>query len=138
VQTAGQGGTISPEVSATFLKDPERAREAIRLAVKLHQQGKMQGGASGYAAPQPGTRGEVGAAVPVTAKGSGLAQRLQGLEGLVTRGVLAQQEADTLKAGPYSSCLQNSWGCTLLDCCCNGWTVALLCLMWNSQHATAQ
>jgi hypothetical protein len=99
VQTAGQGGAITPEVSAVFLKSPEKAREAIRLAVKLHQQGKMQGGTSGYAAPRAGTWGEVVPAGPAAAaaKGAGLAQRLQGLEGLVTRGVLAKAEADALK-----------------------------------------
>lgn len=58
VQTAGQGGTPFPEVSASFLQSPEKVREAIQLAVKLYRQRALPGGASaaagagGYAAPR--------------------------------------------------------------------------------------
>lgn len=38
VQTAGQGGSPMPEVSASFLAAPEKVREAIQLAVKLYRQ----------------------------------------------------------------------------------------------------
>jgi hypothetical protein len=94
VQTAGQGGTIMPEVSATFLKSPEKVREAIRLAVKLNkQQGQGNGG---YGAPRA-PMSAWGAVAPAP-KGSGsLMQRLQDMDGLVARGVLSRAEADGLK-----------------------------------------
>lgn len=107
IQTAGQGGTstawtgsgpMGPEVSAAFLRSPEKVREAIRLAVKLYRQQGTQAGTStgGYAAPRAPVPawGEVSAAGP---KGSSLVQRLQDLEGLVTHGVLTRAEADGLK-----------------------------------------
>jgi hypothetical protein len=92
VQTAGQGGAITPEVSAKFLREPEKVREAIRLAVKLRNQGPASN-SNGAVRP---AWGEV---TPLSAgpKGAGLAQRLQGLEGLVARGVLAKAEVDALK-----------------------------------------
>jgi hypothetical protein len=48
IQTAGQGGTVLPEVSAVFLAQPEKVREAVQLAVKLYRQpGRAAGGAGG-------------------------------------------------------------------------------------------
>jgi hypothetical protein len=38
IQTAGQGA-IGAEVQAAFLRDPEQAQRAIKLAVQLHQGG---------------------------------------------------------------------------------------------------
>lgn len=93
VQTAGQG-SIAPEISATFLKSPEKVREAIRLAVKLHNQ--QGGGQAGMLRAPVAAWGEVSAA-PGATKGCGMAQRLQDLEGLVSRGVLSRTEADGLK-----------------------------------------
>jgi len=101
VQTAGQGGTVAPEVSAAFLKSPEKVREAIQLAVKLYRQQGTQAGTSrgpfaASQAPLPAW-GEVSAAGAKV--GSSMVQRLQGLEALVTRGVLTRAEADGLKVG---------------------------------------
>jgi hypothetical protein len=97
VQTAGQGGAVAPEVSAPFLRNPEKVREAIRLAVKLHRQQGGQG-SGGYGAFRP--ESAYGEVVPARRKGGAggsLMQRLQDLEGLVTRGVLQRTEADALK-----------------------------------------
>ena len=71
-------------------------REAIRLAVKLHhQQGGGQAGSGGYGMPRAPVSawGEVSAA-PGATKGCGMMQRLQDLEGLVNRGVLARGQAE--------------------------------------------
>lgn len=108
VQTAGQGGTPFPEISALFLKDPEKVREALQLAVKLYRQ---QGGGAGAGGP-PGrapvaawAEVQVPAAKGGKSRGSqGLAQRLPELEGLVTRGVLGRAEADGLKVGSVLVC----------------------------------
>jgi hypothetical protein len=93
VQTAGQGGAIAPEVSAAFLRSPEKVREAIRLAVKLNKQ--QSEGFGAYRAPVSAW----GAVAPAAKAGGNLAQRLQDMDGLVVRGVLTRAEADTLKVG---------------------------------------
>lgn len=74
-------------------------REAIRLAVKLHnQQGGGQPGNGGYGMPPaPMSAWGVVSAAPGAPKGCSMMQRLQDLEGLVSRGVLARGEADGLK-----------------------------------------
>lgn len=74
-------------------------REAIRLAVKLHnQQGGGQPGSGGYGMPHaPMSAWGVVSAAPGATKGCSMMQRLQDLEGLVNRGVLARGEADGLK-----------------------------------------
>lgn len=101
VQTAGQGGAIAPEVSAAFLRQPDKVREAIRLAVKLNkQQGQREGG---YAAPRQQPLAAWDAVTPAQGanKGSGsLMQRLQHMDGVVARGVLTRAEADGLKVRP--------------------------------------
>jgi hypothetical protein len=108
VQTAGQGGTIMPEVSATFLKSPEKVREAIRLAVKLN---KQQGqGSGGYGAPRA-PMSAWGAVAPAP-KGSGsLMQRLQAMDGLVACGVLTRAEADGLKVRLQMFCVVHACLC---------------------------
>lgn len=85
VQSAG---TSSPdagaEISATFLRDPAAAREALLLAVRLARAG---------AAPAP-VAGMTRAAAAASAGGRGeLAGRLAELEALVRRGALAPPEA---------------------------------------------
>eukprot|EP00775_Hariotina_reticulata_P012248 gene12248-12385_t len=80
VQTAGTGGPV-PEIAAVFLASPERAREAIQLAVKLHKQQ-----AGGAPVPHGG-----GAGI------SSLMQRLQCLDQLVSRNVLSKEEAEVIK-----------------------------------------
>lgn len=94
MQTAGQGGTIMPEVSATFLKNPQQVREAIRLAVKLNKQPGQ--GSGGYGAPGA-PMSAWGAVAPAPKGSSSLMQRLQDMDGLVARGVLSRAEADGLK-----------------------------------------
>lgn len=73
-------------------------REAIRLAVKLHRQQQGGQGTGGYGAPRPPVAawGEIAPAA-AGPKGCGMMQRLQDLEGLVTRGVLTRGEAEGLK-----------------------------------------
>lgn len=72
-------------------------REAIRLAVKLHRQQQGGPGTSGYGAPRPPVAAWGEIAPTAGTKGCGMMQRLQDLEGLVTRGVLTRAEADGLK-----------------------------------------
>jgi len=96
IQTAGQGGSLAPEVSAVFVKEPKKVCQSIQLAVKLSKQSPVQGG--GYMARGPlpawGEVSAAGAKVSIS-----MVQRLQGLEALVTRGVLTRAEADGLKVG---------------------------------------
>jgi hypothetical protein len=86
---------LTPSYSTTLTRrSPETVREAIRLAVKLHNQ--QGGGQAGMLRAPVSAWGEVLAA-PGATKGCGMAQRLQDLEGLVSRGVLSRMEADGLK-----------------------------------------
>lgn len=97
VQTAGQGGAIAPEVSAAFLRQPDKVRESIQLAVKLNKQ--LGARDRGYAAPRQQPLAAWDAVTPAQGpKGGGnLMQRLQDMDGLVARGVLTRTEADGLK-----------------------------------------
>jgi hypothetical protein len=85
-----------PEVSAQSVKEPEKVCEAIRLAVNL-QNSANAGSSYGVPKPQVAAWGEVAPARRKGGAGGSLMQRLQDLEGLITRGVLQRIEADALK-----------------------------------------
>jgi hypothetical protein len=79
IQTAGQGSQ-GAEVQAAFLRDPEAAQRALRLAVKL-----AQAGPSDAPAPAQGmSRG--------SPSGQGLRQRLQRLDLLLAQQLLTGDE----------------------------------------------
>lgn len=103
VQTAGQSGTVAPEVSAAFLANPEKVREAIQLAVKLYRQ-QGDRGRGGYGGPRTGPMTAWGESVPTGPKLFGMMQRLQDLEALTQRGVLSHAEANELKVGCKNHC----------------------------------
>ena len=67
-------GGEGAEVAAPFLRFPEQTRDAIQLAVRLHQEAYSPPGAT------PGMERKGG--------GGSLAGRLNGLDGLVKRAVL--------------------------------------------------
>lgn len=82
MQTAGTGGP-APEVSAAFLKNPGKVREAIALAVQLNKEA--------MGAP-PGV---------LTMRRPGqdsLASRIALLQSLTADGSLTQAEADSVRA----------------------------------------
>jgi hypothetical protein len=110
------------------VKEPEKVREAIRLAVKLHN-GANAGSSYGVPKPPVSAWGAVAPAGRKGGAGGSLMQRLQDLEGLVTRGVLQRTEAEELKVGRAQSvfvvCL------AILDngpACANGPLLFLLAL----------
>jgi hypothetical protein len=88
VQTAGSS-TPGPEVAAGFLLEPEKARQAIQLAAKLHRQRMPYGTSAAPPAQLGGMQRGLGAAQ--------LSQRLQALEQLVAQGALSREEAAALK-----------------------------------------
>lgn len=81
VETAAGAGM--PEVFAPFLKDPQRAREALQVAVRAYRS------APGV---QPGMSRSGGG-------GGGLQGRLQRLDRLVDSGALSKQEAADMRVG---------------------------------------
>lgn len=93
VQTAGQG-TVGAEVAAAWLQDPKQARDVIQLAVRLYREAAL-----GAPAQQGGmTRDAAGAAQPRRQQQQGeLLGRIQALEALVARGVLAPAEASAMR-----------------------------------------
>lgn len=91
VETAGGTGPL-PEITATFLKHPEQAREALRLAVKLHQ-------ARAVEAPAQAPGMQRGGGRTPGSSGGVLAGRLQRLEAAVAAGALAREEAAAGRAG---------------------------------------
>lgn len=91
IQTAGQGGGPMPEVSATFLQNPEQVRDAIQLAAKLAKQ--QAAGAPQQAAGMSRSNNAA------SSSGAGtLLSRLQRLKGLVDHQVLTEAEADAIQA----------------------------------------
>eukprot|EP00882_Tetradesmus_deserticola_P017405 GHRQ01018645.1.p3 GENE.GHRQ01018645.1~~GHRQ01018645.1.p3 ORF type:complete len:128 (+),score=49.20 GHRQ01018645.1:989-1372(+) len=79
-----------PEVSASFLQEPDKARQAIQLAAKLHRQRMPHGASAAPPAQQDGMhRGGQGA--------TQLSHRLQAMEQLVMKGALTREEAAALK-----------------------------------------
>ncbi len=73
------------EVQAAFLAQPDKARDAIQLAVRLVKE--QGGGGGGVAASAPGA---MSMHRPVAQMGGSLKQRLDVLGRLVARGVLTQ------------------------------------------------
>lgn len=110
VQTAGSGGEWEAgqrghmrdraAVQAAFLADPERARDAIRLAIKLHHRAAA-GAATApmQAAPMARSAAPNGGA----AAGGSLAERLARMQVLVARGILTAEEAAGVRAAVLSA-----------------------------------
>lgn len=88
VQTAGT--SEGAELSAAFLADPGRVREALQLAVRLTRQ-------NATAAPA------AGAMAMSRRAGGGLAARLSELDALVKRGALSAEEAGAARIGALAS-----------------------------------
>ncbi len=94
-------------VQAAFLADPERAREAIRLAIRLHHRRRTATTAPVQAAPMAqaaAANGDSGGSAAggggSAAGGGGLAERLARMQALVARGTLTAEEAAGVRAAP--------------------------------------
>lgn len=86
IQTAGMNATADgvpkPEISAAFLREPERVRESIAMAARLHKE----------AMSAPGQAAMRRTAAPGTANAT-----LDALQSLTIDGTLTEQEASSIK-----------------------------------------
>lgn len=91
-----------------FLAQPEVAREAIQLAVKLSREGRLtqrQAGASGGGAGGAAQlKAPAAQSMPAAAAGgSTLRARLAALESLAARGVLSPEQSAAVRVGVMSA-----------------------------------
>lgn len=85
-------------VQAAFLADPERAREAIRLAIRLQHRRRAATTAPVQAVPMARAAANGSGGGGSASAGGGLAERLARMQALVARGTLTAEEAAGVRA----------------------------------------